>query len=125
MVEQGISLFASGAAPTGRAQLYDIEIVDKVISDCTGSGRHKLVSGAGTTLLLSLQHPTVAVRQMGVQVLQDTMAAAGDGDKEQAELIADCLQVLLADDDEAVLQSIEVTSFASVRKHSCSAASAA
>lgn len=103
LVEKGVALFASGAAPAVPDAAYDLSIVGEVVSKCTGSGRHTLVAGAGTTLLLSLQHSTSAVRKMGMQTLLDTIAMADKDDKEQAELLQDCLHVVLAQRDSDLL----------------------
>ena len=69
LVEQGVADFAQKASAS---QLGQTEIED-VVRACTAGGRHKLVSGAGTTLLLSLQHPTLAVRLMGIDSLRESM----------------------------------------------------
>jgi hypothetical protein len=91
LVEQGVADFAQKASAS---QLGQTEIED-VVRACTAGGRHKLVSGAGTTLLLSLQHPTLAVRLMGIDSLRESMEQADGHDETQHQLIQDCLQTLL------------------------------
>ena len=94
-VEQGVAEFAQKAAATKLGQ----DEIEEVISACTAGGRHKLVSGAGTTLLLSLQHPTLAVRLMGIQSLQASMEQADSHSETQHQLIQDCLHTLLMNMD--------------------------
>lgn len=89
LVEQGVADFARNSASLGETRMED------VISACTAGGRHKLVSGAGTTLLLSLQHPTLAVRLKGIDSLRESMEKVDSHDETQHQLIQDCLQTLL------------------------------
>lgn len=89
-VETGIAAFA--ATP-----IEDEDALPRaeVVRLCTQGARHQLVEGAGTTLMLSLQHYTLPVRMLGVNKLTECMAECADDDDEQRAFLQDCLSQLL------------------------------
>ena len=90
LVEQGVAEFADASSAAGSS----LSMIDDTINTLVG-GRHQLVSGTGTTLLLSLQHPASAVRLLGLRALRDCMADAKTGDEAQHSLIQDCVRMML------------------------------
>jgi U3 small nucleolar RNA-associated protein 10 len=104
-VEQGVTRFAA-ATPVAGAALPPAEVVRM----CTTGARQQLVKGAGTTLMLALQHTALSVRLLGVAKLSEAMeacAAAGeDAEPAARAFLRDCLVLLLGQTEPEVRRKV-------------------